>query len=408
MLRSFWNLVSEDLGLDAKGVWVAQVTIPATAPYMEDTGIPVQQTTRNWIVRTGEHFQAPVRLVERLRVDPRVSAAAVAQGAPLTGGAPERNVVRRVGAPPLPEDEPTAFANWVEPGWFELMGMERVAGRLFGEADTRRGTPRVAVVSRSVAERYWPAGDAVGGRFLWHRFQRGAGQFDMTEEPVEIVGVVESIQDVQIGFPGMEYGRGPTLSVYFLRSQTEDTVPAFNRLGSFRLFVRPRGDAPVRDAVLDALAAEAPDLTLLGVRPLTEVTGRWVRTPRFYAFLLAVFGGASALLVAVGIAGVMAMAVTHRTREIGIRVALGATRAAVLRLVLRGTLALALLGLALGTGGALFLARFLASQLHELGPNDPLTLAAAVAFMLSVSLLAAWLPARSVTGIDPARVLRAD
>jgi ABC-type antimicrobial peptide transport system permease subunit len=133
-----------------------------------------------------------------------------------------------------------------------------------------------------------------------------------------------------------------------------------------------------------------------------------VRTPRFYTFLLATFGGASALLVAVGIAGVMAMAVTHRTREIGLRIALGATPASVVRLVLQGTGALALFGLSLGMGGALFLTRLLAAQLHELSPGDPLTMGAAVAFMLLVSLLAAWVPARGVTRVDPASVLRAE
>lgn len=322
------------------------------------------------------------RAVDRLESVPGVASAAVGELRPLTAGP-----LRRVLHEDEPRDDPSlghmVRTGSVSPGYFATMDIPLVQGRGFLPSDDEEA-PDVAVVNRRLVELFWPDGDPLGRRL----------QIGLEAEAVEVVGVV----------PTGKYG-----------DLAEDPQPALYRPvaqlypPTATLFVRGRDGAPpplpaARRAVQDLDAA----LPLFDVEPAEALLGRALWEDRAVALLLGVFGLVGMLLAAVGIYGVVAASVRERTREMGLRIALGARSGSVLALVLGRVLALSLAGSILGLAAAALLTRPLGSLLYGVGVADPLTFGGVAALLLAVALAAGYLPARRATRVDPMVALRSD
>jgi predicted permease len=271
----------------------------------------------------------------------------------------------------------------VDAGYFETLGTPIVRGRGFTEQD-REGARRVAVVNETMARRYWPGGDATG-----HRIRLGeAGP------SLDVVGVA---RDGKYGFIG------------------EDPRPYFflplaqNYSSPITMIVRSAADPKVLAGMLEReVSALDPDLPAFGMMTLEEFRRRSLSALEAGAIYSVSFGLLALGLAAVGLYGVVSYAVGQRTREIGVRVALGAGRGDVLRMVLGGALRLGLAGVALGLGLAFGAAPLLASVLHGVSGRDPLVFGVAPAVLLAVVLLASLVPARRAARVEPRVALRSE
>ncbi|HEY9479516.1 MAG TPA: ABC transporter permease [Gemmatimonadaceae bacterium] len=275
-------------------------------------------------------------------------------------------------------------AGWrsVTPGFFRAMGIPLLQGRLLTDADGAGGTQPV-VITRSMASRLWPDDDPIGKRLFW-------GGTDGA--PHTVVGVVGDIRDVQL-----DADPAPLLFLPY----GEVPVPGMT------LVIRTAGDpASVAGAVRREINAEDRELPLPEVSSLAESRSAAVAEPRFRMLLLAGFAAAALLLATVGIYGVMAFAVAQRTREIGVRIALGAHTRRVFALVLRQGMVLAGIGVIVGLAGSLAVTRFLQSLLFGISATDPVTLVAVALLLGAVTLIGAYLPARRAARIDPIVALR--
>jgi predicted permease len=275
--------------------------------------------------------------------------------------------------------------HFVTPGWFATMRVPLTRGRLLTDAD-RLGTHKVIVISESAARRYWPGQDPLGTRAgIWQGgFQDGA----------TVVGIVG---DVRYG----TIDSVPQPDVYISFNQSPRTA--------MRIFLRTTVDptavaAPAR-AVLKELV---PDYPAFDVRTMRERVAGASAQARFSAALLALFAAFALALAVVGLYGVMSYGVLQRTREIGIRIALGADRGRVQRMVIGEGVAMALAGSAIGLLAALSLTRVMRSLLYGVTPSDAMTYVAIVLVLGTAALAASWVPARRATRVDPMRALRQD
>jgi predicted permease len=276
---------------------------------------------------------------------------------------------------------PTALNLTARPGYFEAMEIPLIQGRGFDGRDALDAEP-AAVVSRSLAERLWPEGDVIG---------RHVTAFGTSLEVVGVVG------DVRHFGPAV----APESMLYF----THATDPVLRR--SMTLVVRTRSSPETLAPLVRAeIRAVDPLVPISDARSFSALRAEKVAGERFNALLVGVFGALALLLVAVGIYGVMAFAIVHRTREIGVRMALGASSAGVVGKVLADAARLIVVGLAIGLLAALPLARLLRGLLFGIEPLDPVTFATAAAVMALVGMLAALLPARRAAGIEPLAALR--
>jgi predicted permease len=324
------------------------------------------------------------QLVTRLGSIPGATDVGLADCPPLNGGCNGTILVHRDRPAPAPGAEPNVGVHWVTPGWFTTMRVPLRSGRVFANSD-RRGTQKVVVVSETAARRYWPGEDPIGRPVSV--FQGG---FDV--DTAYVVGVVG---DVRFG----TLDSLPEPDVYLSYYQSAR--------GRMMMFVRTAGDPrSVIGAVRREVAALAPGVPLYDVRPMRERVADAMGYARFSATLLAAFAMVALALAALGTYGVISFGVSQRTKEIGIRVALGATRQNVLRLVLGQGVGLAVIGGALGLMGALATTRVLRSLLYGVAPSDPATLVAIVVVLVVAVIVASWLPARRAAGVHPAEALR--
>jgi predicted permease len=368
LVRSFLNLQAVDPGMEPEGVLSFRVALPgARYPDYADARAFYDE------------------LLPALEAVPGVEGAAVVSNVFLQRLGTSASV-RIQSRPELDEGrrDPVNY-DGATADFLGVLGMRLVAGRPFGAGDEQGSAP-VAIVSESFVRAFLQGRDAVGERFTF------GGRSEDDDGWVTIVGVVEDAQRWGLGQPLRPY-------VFFPMSQFMNTRAS--------VVVRTSGDpealaGPVR-AVLRSVD---PSLPLTELRTLEQALAGSVARQRFLMSLLAVFAGAATALAGVGIYGVMAYLVGRRTREIGIRMAMGAPWGSVVRSVLREALAQAGFGLAAGLLGAFALTRLLRSQLFGLEPTDPPTFAAVSALLVGVALLASWVPARRAAGVAPTVALR--
>jgi predicted permease len=276
-------------------------------------------------------------------------------------------------------------SRYLSPGYFRMLGISLLRGREFEEHDARQ-SHKVALVNEAMAQKFWDTLDVVGKRISISKDEKANPEWN------EIVGVVSNVRDLDIQ----------------QEAQPEYFLALFQwGVGSHHLVVRTRTNP---DALADTISrqiwASFPDQPLTHVMTLTRTIADSVGDQRLHTALLGVFATVGLAVALLGVYGVVSYSVARRTQEIGVRMALGAARPDILRMVLRQGLTLVALGAAIGTAGALGATRAIASELYGVTPTDPATFSAAIALMLLVGCLACWIPARRAVRVDPLMALR--
>ncbi|HYO63006.1 MAG TPA: ABC transporter permease [Pyrinomonadaceae bacterium] len=367
MVKSFVRLQKIDAGFNTENVLTMVVRLPGRK-YREDAQL------------VGFFRQA----TERVRALPGVRDVGLVNFLPLYGGLGSNTsfTVEGEPAPPLGQ-EPSTHVRVSDPGYFGAMGIPLLRGRNFTDIEMSEAR-RVVIISESLARKHFPGQDPLGKRISVSMFEQPT--------PTEIVGVVGDVR-----YESLTDEAEPT--TYF--------PPADLPYPFMTFVIRTDGDpAEMTPAVRRELSAIDPDQPVSDVRTMRQVMADTTGRARFNTLLFGLFAGLATLLAAVGIFGVMNYSVTLRTREIGIRMALGAQPARVLMLVLRQGLLLTLVGIGIGLVGALALTRVMSSLLFGVDATDPLTYAAIMLLLTVVSLIACYIPARRATRIDPLTALR--
>jgi predicted permease len=370
-VRTFSHLVQVPLGLDRTDTLLLTIRTPT-----------VPGTERNALFH---------RLVKVIAAVPGVDVAGGSINAPLAGTLVGDFVVSQPGTSPPPGVERLRQSDWVTPGMFAAFGIAMDAGRDFDERDTP-ATPKVMIVNEAFARRFSPGASPIG-KPLTLTFR---AQGDYVLGTFTVVGVVRDSVFRSIRSPDE-----PT--IYLPLGQ--DTSPILTN--NFYFGVRSTRQPPeqLTHAVSAAILAVNQDI-VLKVRPIRDEVRDAMAQDRLVAALSGFFGGLALLLAGLGLYGVTSYAVTRRRAELGIRMALGAAPAMVIRLVLARVSALVAAGIAVGTVLALAAARFVAALLYGLEPRDPATLVGAAIALIVVGTVAGWLPAYRASRIDPAAVLR--
>jgi putative ABC transport system permease protein len=326
-------------------------------------------------------------VIEKVRQQPGLQAAALSSTYPLNPAgitAGPNNVSVELEGRPVAEGQlaPQIAPRAVTPDYFRVIGTPLMKGRMFTDADDEKA-PQVAIVNETAARHRWGDEDPVGKRV----------SFDNGKTWVTITGVVGDVKQY-----GLE--REPTDEIY---------VPVEQGPFASYLLVKTMSDPlSVAKLMRDAVHQVDPSTAIDQVKTLQQVRDESVASPRLTAWLLGLFASLALLITAAGISGVMALSVAQRTREIGIRMALGATRAMILAMVMRQGMTLVLLGLAAGIIGALTLNRLMASLLFATPAADPMTFAATSFVLIAVAGAACLIPALRATSIDPMLALRSE
>jgi putative ABC transport system permease protein len=370
LIKSFARLSDIDPGFRTGGGLTARVYLPA-ARYVE----PAQQAAA-WEI-----------LLERVRALPEVESAGLVSRMPLA----EQRVMKGGAwpsetAPTGEEAIPVINLRTVSAGTFQALGIPVLQGRPVQPRDTADAMP-VAVINRALAERLWPGQPQVVGRQMtWEMGTSGP-------MPTTVVGVVANVRNTSIETEG-------DLEVYLPSPQSP--------VGEATLVVRTASGDPSRLVMplRQAVSSFDPELPISNIATLQEIVDRALSPARFAMTLLVLFAGLALVLASVGVYGVISYSVAQRTHEIGIRMAMGADRGDVLRMVLRQSLVLALVGVAIGLACAAGLTRFLAGQLFGVSATDPVIFVAVAALLTTVAAVASWVPALRATGVDPLMAMR--
>jgi len=364
LLTSFARLQQVKPGFDPEGVFTAQLALP-------------RQYDRDKLVTFYE------QLYRRLATLPGITAAALTDRVPLTGGqTPAPVAVQGRALPPLSE-RAQANRHLISPTYFKTLGIPLRAGRDFDERDSAR-VPHVVIINDTFARLYFPGEDPIGRTLVT----------GMAQLPSQIVGVVADVRGQTLN--------NPPAAEYFL--------PALQRPENFtNILVRTNvSPAAMTPMVREALRAIDPDLPLLQPQALTTRIARTVADRKLALRLLEAFAVLALVIATLGVYSVMAHLVAYRTSEIGLRMALGASPGAVMRMVLGHGRRLTLVGIALGIVGALVVSRLMQQALFEVKPADPVVYATLALTFLLVTECASWFPARRATKIDPVIALRAE
>lgn len=364
-LRSVQHLRGQESGYREQGLLVAEVAFPFE--YAEDR--------RDQLVE---------ELRSRAEALPGVEIAAFSHVGQLSGGAIEF----RLGFPgqlTTESEAPTAPEQRVSPGFLAAMGTRLLEGRDFSAADTDRSTP-VAIVNERFAARFFPGREPIGQKF----FQLGGSR---AGEPMEIVGVVQDSKWVNL--------RDEAPAMYYRPYAQQGGTPVV------RFAIRGSADPDVLATSLTGLAQSIDKrVSLNNVLPFSEVVNRSLLIERLVAQVSVAFAMLALLIAAVGLYGVLAYAVARRRREIGVRIAVGASRAAVQWMFLRESFVLLAAGLAIGFPAAILLIRLVSSMLYGLGPQDPTAIASVVVVLAFATAAASFVPARRAATLDPIVALR--
>ncbi len=372
-LKSFWRSQTAPLGFDPDGILTMTLSLPE-ARYDSNEKVVSFYT----------------QLMQRVEALPGVVAASIGENVPFDDTEWDSSF-HITGTPPSPPgQEPSTEVNVISPDYFKVLKMPILRGRTFGPAD-RPKQPRSVIIDDSLAVRYFPNQDPIGQHFDDNQTN------DEKPPPLTIVGVVPHVRS---DVPGEEFDRQKLPQMYFCAAQ-------FARYENNLLVRVKSGDpASLAPAVLREVQSLDPDQPVANVSTMAKNISKSLATRRLTMTLLGAFAALALALASVGLYGVMALSVTQRTREFGIRLALGAPREDVFRLALGRGLVLVGIGLALGLLGALGAGRALASLLYDVGSLDPVALFTAIVALASVAVLACWFPARRATRVDPIIALR--
>ena len=380
LVRSFSRLVAVDPGFHPERVLTFDISAP-----------PSTYANRH-ALRT-----LTSDILEHMRAIPGVSSAAIVAGLPL-GGFTMRTSIHVVGAPvERPADRKRTFITIVSPDYFKTMGIPLVAGRDFSTHDGS-GAPIVSAIDETLAKRYFAGQNPIGRHIEigWSQDTASAAGGDTTSVTMggEIVGVVGDVRRFNLA----------------TAAEAETYIPIDQpTLNTFSVVIRTSGPPnAVEDQIRGAMRAVDPDLPLDRLRQLRDIVSVSVARPRFYMSLIASFAIIALVLAAVGIYGVISYTVSQRSRELGIRIALGASGANVMAHVLRPGLALAASGVGIGIVASLALTRLIASLLFGVTPVDPVTFGAVAAVLLGVAVAACAVPARRASRVDPLVAMRSE
>jgi predicted permease len=366
-LRSLQSAASIDIGFRPQNLLIASVD-PRLHGYTPEQAV---------------EFLSQLR--ERVAALPGVVSAVCTDYPPLSM-ASTGDTFQVTGPPSIGKSNPSANLIMVTPGYFEAMGIPRIAGRDFGE-ETATG-PRTAVVNRAFAERILGGENPVG----LHVTAGGGLTY-------QIIGVAGNVKTSTLG---------EDLTPVLYRSLQQNVAAEPPLLGYTLVVHTARNPAALKDAVRGQIHALDRSMAVFNEETMEEEVRSAFFLPRLAATLFGVFGGIGLVLATVGLYGVMSYAVSRRTREIGIRMAMGAQPGTIERFVLRQGLVLTLIAVALGWPAAWILAKLSASFLYGIYPHDALTFAIVPPFLTAIALVACWIPARRAASIDPMQALRTE
>jgi putative ABC transport system permease protein len=366
--KAFWQITSVTPGFNPENVMTVRVDLPRA---------------RYETVQAQTQFRE--RVLENMNSLPGVRAAMVSE-IPLGGNAINHNFIIE-GRPALtPGEEPELYSRSVAGEYFQVLGIPIIQGRALTR-DDRSDAPLVGVINESMARQYFREMNPLGARIRWARSEE--------IQWITIVGVAGNVRHF-----GLANSEEPAIYTPYAQSAQE-----WKRWAE--IVVRAPGVGPALVAQLKAMVWKVdPSIPVTRVRSMAEVMSTSLAAQRFNTLLLGVFAGVALLLASVGLYGVLAFSVAQRTREIGIRMALGAQTRDVMRLVLRQGLTLSLLGVAAGVGVSLAGTRVLAGLLYGVAPTDPATFAAVALLLVGVALVACFIPARRAMRVDPVVALR--
>jgi putative ABC transport system permease protein len=374
MIRSLWILQNSNPGFDPDHVVTMLVSIP-----------------QNKFPEPGQEVSYFNRVLDGVRVLPGVQAAGLIDAMPLSDDGSHQPISIEGRPVVAMADQPEVDVRLISPGYLSAMHISLLRGRDVDDSDLP-GRPGAVLISQSMAKLFWPNEDPVGKHLTMYFFPDVARV---------VVGVVADVKLQALN----ETHPSPTL--YLPLGQLSPPKGASWRSFGMILAVRTGLD-PVSTipSITSSLRNVDADIPLLNIRTMDDWVSTSVSPQRFAMLLLASFAGVALLLAVVGIYSVTSYSVSRRTHEIGIRVALGASRADVLALVLRQGLVLALTGSAIGIAGALLLSRLMSSQLYGVSPTDPITFVAVSVLLTLVALAACYFPARRAMQVDPVVALK--
>ncbi len=364
VLRSFSRLMNEPKGFDSDHVLTFSVNLSPTK-----YATPVKQT---------EFF---TQFRERLMALPGVETAGMISDLPLESGGASGDV--DIQGHSYPENSgPQANKRIISPGYFRAMHIRMLKGREFSESDVKNSVP-VAIVNESFARKYFANEDPLSQRIAFNWEFSGVQQ---------VIGVAGSVKERSIASAEVP-------EVYVCYTQRADS--------GFTFAVRTKSDPEaMTSAIRSTLGTIDPTTPLSEVSTLDEVVSKSIRDQRASALLLGSLGGLALVLTAIGIYGVLAYNVAQQTHEIGVRMALGATRGDILSMVLGRGLRLVAIGCLIGFVAALALTRLMTSLLFSVKPTDPITFVGVMALLFAVAMVACWVPAWRATRVDPMVALR--
>ena len=372
MLASMARLLGVDPGLDPKNVLVLGISLPQKVMYYSPP----------------DKAEFCRELTNRVGSIPGVLSVGAISHLPIGGGNAGRGFVIQGQPDPGKDEQPGAAYGLACPEFFKTLGIPVAAGREFNHRDTVTSTP-VVVINQALAREYWKGVDPLGGRI-----RIGGNKPENPNPWMTVVGVIHDIRH-----SGLDRDASP----HFYRPYTQAGWPVMSVV--VKTTSQPQGFLP---AIKQALLAIDPDQAASGVRTMEEVVDRSMGSRRLPAILLISFGVLSLVLAAVGISGVVAYSVAQKTKEIGIRVALGATTSDVLQMVLNRSMGWAMAGIVAGLGASYMMTRLLTGMLYGVKPMDAKVVGIAALILASVALAASYIPARRAAKVDPVITLRCD
>jgi putative ABC transport system permease protein len=368
LLNSFLRLLRVEIGIQTSNLLTVEVNLPSA-----------RYSGNDWRTQRLNFYG---QVIGRIRALPGVTAVGAIDSLPL-GGDQRGWTFRKEGQNLAPSERPVSGFQIATADYFRAMGMRIQRGRAFTESD-RDGSPPVAIINESFARHFYQNEDPLGQRIIIRNQQ----------EAREIVGVVNDIRHF-----GPDRSPGPEMYVPYYQL-TAGAVP---------LVVRAKSEPEALiGAVRKEIQAVDREVAVGKVRTMTQMMSATLGARRFALLLLGAFAAVALSLAAIGVYGVMAYAVTQRTREIGIRIAVGAQASDVLRLIIKQGLSLALIGVGTGLVGAFALTRLMTDLLFGVSATDPLTFIVIALLLTFIMLLACWIPARRATKVDPMVALRTE